>query len=222
LGLLLIPQAKLVVGLLGPGPDILGRAEELLGREFGPIDVRSEDIPFDFTHYYDAEFGPGLTRRWVSVTGLVAQERLADLKLASNRLEQELVRAGKRQANLDPGLLTLHSLVLATTKAHAHRIYLRDSIYAELTLRYHSGRFEPLDWTYPDYRGAACFGFLARCREELAKLVEENHQACPERAATAVPSRGGTKTTRSVAPSGAEGPLRERTPRDPGCGRKAD
>jgi hypothetical protein len=147
----------------------LERAEELLGSEFGPIDVRSADIPFDYTHYYDDEFGPGLARRWVGIAGLVVQDRLADLKLASNRLEQELTLAGKRAANLDPGLLTLHSLVLATTKAHAHRIYLRDGIFAELTLRYHAGRFEPLDWTYPDYRSAACFEFLARCRAALPR-----------------------------------------------------
>jgi hypothetical protein len=170
----LTPEAKLVVGLLGRDAELLSRALALLEREYGRIDARSSDIRFDFTNYYEAEFGPGLLRRWVGIGGLVAQDRLADLKLAAGKLERKLAAAGRRTVNIDPGLLTPHSLVLATTKANAHRIYLRDGIYAELTLRYHAGRFEPLVWTYPDYRSAACLDFLARCREKLAEMG--NHQ----------------------------------------------
>ena len=37
----------------------------------------------------------------------------------------------QRRVNLDAGYLCLAKLVLASTKDHAHRIYLRDGIYAE-------------------------------------------------------------------------------------------
>jgi hypothetical protein len=153
--------------MLGQDAAVLGQAEALIEREWGSIRGRSPDLPFDFTDYYQAEMGPGLVRRWVEVAGMVMPDRLADLKLAAGRMEQEIAVAGRRRVNLDPGLLSLHSFVLATTKDFAHRIYLRDGIYAELTLLYRSGGFEPMEWTYPDYRTAACLTFLAACRAEL-------------------------------------------------------
>ncbi len=177
------PFAKLVIGLLGASAQRLMIAEEAISQRFGQIELRSQDIPFDFTDYYKAEFGSGLIRRWIGIAGMVAQERLAELKLACGQLEQALAVAGCRTVNIDPGLLTLHSLVLATTKAHAHRIYLRDGIYAELTLRYQHGRFEPLDWTYPDYRSGVCHEFLGRCR---ARLTDEIGVHCRD---TKAPSR---------------------------------
>jgi hypothetical protein len=71
---------------------------------------------------------------------------------------------GPRPANLDPGLLSAHNLVLASTKAHAHRVYLSDGIFAEVTLVYRHGMYQPLEWTYPDYCTETCRGFMAACR----------------------------------------------------------
>jgi hypothetical protein len=45
----------------------------------------------------------------------------------------------------------LAKLVLASTKDHGHRVYLGQGIYAEVTLQYRGGRFQPWPWTYPDY-----------------------------------------------------------------------
>jgi hypothetical protein len=54
--------------------------------------------------------------------------------------------------NIDPGYISLSHAILATTKGYAHRPYLRDGIYADLTLIYRNRSFQPLEWTYPDYR----------------------------------------------------------------------
>ena len=54
--------------------------------------------------------------------------------------------------NLDPGCLSAGKVVLATTKNQQHRIYLGSGIYAEVALRYRDGRWQPWEWTYPDYR----------------------------------------------------------------------
>ncbi len=48
-----------------------------------------------------------------------------------------------RPVNIDPGYLNLGKFLLATTKDQAHRVYLRDGVYAEVTLRYQAGAFEP-------------------------------------------------------------------------------
>jgi hypothetical protein len=42
-------------------------------------------------------------------------------------------------------------LILATGKGYSHRPYLRDGIYADLTLIYQNRQFCSLPWTYPDY-----------------------------------------------------------------------
>ena len=42
----------------------------------------------------------------------------------------------KRPVNIDPGYINESRLILASTKDFSHRIYLRDGIYAEVTLNY--------------------------------------------------------------------------------------
>lgn len=156
----------LVVGLLAPDETLLAAAEAALAADFGPVTRHSATIPFDFSDYYTVEMGPGLLRRWTA-HGLVEPGRLAILKRTAGRIEARFERDGRRRVNLDPGLLSLHSLVLATTKDFAHRIYLSDGIFAEVTLLYRAGRYESLDWTYPDYRTDACHAFLHDCRRSL-------------------------------------------------------
>ncbi len=176
------PLSALVCGIIARDETVLAGSEQLLVEQFGPVVERSPVIPFDFTDYYEPEMGAGLIRTWLGFERLVEPDALARTKLRTIALEQQLSDANSpqsrtphprpcaRAANLDPGLLSLHNFVLASTKDYAHRIYLGSGIHAELTLIYRSGRFEPLPWTYPDYRTPACLDFLARCRERLAAL----------------------------------------------------
>jgi hypothetical protein len=78
-----------------------------------------------------------------------------------------------RPINIDPGLLELGKFLLATTKDQAHRIYLRDGIFAEVTLRYHAGAFEPWPWTYADYRQPCVHEFLLQAREYYRQRLRE-------------------------------------------------
>ena len=160
--------SKLVVGLLSPDQNLLAQAQSALVEGFGPVTVKSPEIPFSFTDYYEKEMGPGLIRQWVGFNGLVEPDQLYDFKHRAGQLEKRFRGPdGRRRVNLDPGMLSLHNLVLASTKGFAHRIYLRDGIYAELALVFQSGRFQPLAWTYPDYQTPVCHEFLMHCRKEL-------------------------------------------------------
>jgi len=98
---------------------------------------------------------------------LVRPESLPDVKHFTNHLEIELSRVGKRRVNLDPGLLSAERLVLATGKNYTHRIYLRDGIYADLTLLYEKGAYRTLPWTYPDYQDPSLLHFLGALRQKL-------------------------------------------------------
>jgi hypothetical protein len=66
-------------------------------------------------------------------------------------------------------LLTAHSLILASGKNFSHRIYLRDGIYAEVTLIVKGAQLDVLPWTYPDYRQAPVRAFFDEQRAVFLK-----------------------------------------------------
>ncbi|UCG42013.1 MAG: DUF4416 family protein [candidate division WOR-3 bacterium] len=172
-----LPQpALLVVGLLAGSRELVFEAEQLLVSDFGEVGVRSDIIRFDFSDYYEQEMGRDVVRRWLGFQRTVEPGRLAEVKLACNSMERTLAtagpgpcRGGRRRVNIDPGLLSLHNLVLASTKEFAHRVYLGHGIHAEVTLIYLSGRFVPQEWTYSDYRTEECLAFMQRCRGLLTR-----------------------------------------------------
>jgi len=159
---------NLICGALSAREDWIAEARRRLERALGAVDLESELWPFDFTDYYAHETGRPLVRRFFSFRDLVGPETLASAKLTTNGLEKvlacELAEAPERPVNLDPGYVALDKLVLATTKDYGHRVYLGDGVYAESTLRWRDGAFEPWEWTYPDYRTDHYRAFFARVR----------------------------------------------------------
>ena len=110
--------------------------QERLEASFGPVDIITEPFPFTFTDYYVPEMGEGIERFFVSFHSLVFPDDLALIKERTNSIEEEWMVDGGRSVNLDPGLLSYSSVILATTKNRAHRIAIGRSLYAELTLMY--------------------------------------------------------------------------------------
>lgn len=166
------PPVKLFVGLLGGDPDLLRRARQLLVRKYGPTDLESELWPFAQTSYYADEMGPDLKRWFLSFEKLVRPESLAEIKRETNAVEREIADACAfpdvpRPVNLDPGYLDLGKLALATTKDRSHRLYIGQGIYAEVTLQFTQGGWQPWPWTYPDYRQSEYHEFFLRVRERL-------------------------------------------------------
>lgn len=162
------PQpVKLIVGLLYNDDDVQRQVLAILMKEFGPLDFVTRAEKFTYTSYYNGEMGMELLRQTCSFLDLVAQERLPDIKHFTNELEERFSLEGKRRINIDPGLLTPERLVLATGKNYTHRIYLRDGIYADLTLFFQGGSFHALPWTYPDYRSPTLIPFLNALRQKV-------------------------------------------------------
>jgi hypothetical protein len=159
-------QVKLFCALLLAPSLSLDEVERILQQHFGPIVLRSQPFPFTQTAYYHREMGEGLTRLYVAFAPLIRMAELAAVKHTTNHLEtQWALPSGQRRVNLDPGYLDLAKVVLASTKDHAHRLYIGAGIYAEVTLRYWRKRFQPWEWTYPDYRLPATQAFFERLRE---------------------------------------------------------
>ena len=159
--------AKLLIGLLFHKPEVHLQALRTLQETFGPLDFITQPEPFTFTTYYDREMGPGLMRQTIAFLDLVDPATLADVKAGTNAVEQRFARQDSRTINIDPGILCEERLVLATGKNFTHRIYLRDGIYADLTLIYQKGSYRALPWTYPDYQTPRLLHFLGALRQKL-------------------------------------------------------
>jgi hypothetical protein len=138
-----------------------------ISERLGHVARTSEPFPFDRTDYYEREMGAPLYRRFVLMTDAVSRDELPMAKLAAEEIEKELSVHGKRTVNIDPGLLADENFVLATGKNYCHRIYLRDGVFADLTLVFQKGEYRPLPWTYPDYASAEICAYLTGLRMEI-------------------------------------------------------
>ncbi len=167
------PPAKLVCSIFSQQERLISRVADVLSGAYGTIDFETPVMLFDWTSYYEPEFGNSLKRIFMSFTEMVFQDALAEIKHATNRLEQEFSKEGKRRVNIDPGILTAERLVLATGKNYSHRIYLGRGVYADLTFIYRKGSFRPLPWTYPDYVSREVIEFWNNVRKSYLKGFRE-------------------------------------------------
>ncbi len=147
-------------------------AIERLRDQWGAIAEIAPPAPFVAGGFYTPQMGQPLRKTLVAFEAPTDPEPLAKWKSQSNQWEFEAAQrfgndGSPRPLNLDPGYVTQAKWVLATVKDRDHRIYLRDGIFAEVTLNYVGGQWVHHRWTYPDYRTAAVADFASRCRQRL-------------------------------------------------------
>lgn len=160
---------NLIIGVLSTVPGVEKELQAELENKFGPVDLVSSELNFDFTNYYDSEMGKDIKRWFYSFSTLIDPAELPRIKAVTNELEELWAEDGERKVNLDPGMLDLNRLILATTKNVGHRIPLQAGIYGEVTLIFMKKEFHPLPWTYPDYQSPAYIEILKKIRD-LYKL----------------------------------------------------
>ncbi len=169
-----LSRNTLLCAIISRHSDALTWAKQKLEAHWGPLLLTSPEFDFSETGFYTATMGSELRKQFVCFQpGTFDPANLADYKLQSNAWEKEYAALGMhpepRPLNLDPGYLTEAKLVLATTKDRDHRIYLRDGIYAEVSLLWLRGAWTAERWTYPDYRREDFQKFFTECREELRR-----------------------------------------------------
>lgn len=170
-----IPPVKYFFGFIYQGSVSFNEIQSPLEDSYGPFDFLSDEVPFDYTRYYEDEMGPGLIRRYGSLKNLMDPADLPSVKISSNGLEERFaVRKGEnifRTVNLDPGYIEEGKLILATTKNHKHRVYIAKGIYGEVTMYWSKGRFHPYPHTYPDYQSNEAMEFFIKVREEYRRQL---------------------------------------------------
>jgi hypothetical protein len=156
---------KLIMAVLYSDEERLLEARGRLIQRFGAIDFISPRFAFEVTDYYVPEMGAPIFRLFYSFEPLVSPGDLANIKLATNALEDVLAVEGQRRVNLDPGYLDTDKFVLASAKYNGQKVYLADGIWADLTLRYEKGHFSAYPWSFPDFRSGEYEKTFLRIRE---------------------------------------------------------
>lgn len=172
-----IQPVKLIVGILACDESALAISRGVLLDAYGQADLISEIWPFDMTEYYADETGSNMVRQFMAFEDLIDPGRLAAIKHETNRMEQDLVprlnTPYPRPVNFDPGFIEPSKLVLASTKNFAHRIYIGNHMYAEVTMTYNKGKWETFPFTFPDYKSGRYNTFLNDVRQKLVQQLRE-------------------------------------------------
>jgi len=167
------PPCVPFVAAFSADEQLLASIWDHLQQAWGPIADLSPAFDFVESEYYHATMGTGLKKQLALLRDLCDPSELSDRKLFCNQLESKfaVVSSPSRPVNIDPGYVSLTKLVLASTKNREHRIYLRDGVYAEVTLAFRDRAWQPMPWTYADYRRDDFRAFLATARRHFAQSI---------------------------------------------------
>jgi hypothetical protein len=196
---------KLLAAVLWREADALADALLRLRGLWGEVDFQGPDRPFDGTDYYEKEMGAGLQRRIISFTDLVPSDSLTLRKLEAAGVEEALRGPVGRRVNIDPGYLDVHKVVLASFKPGAPKVHLGRGVHADIVCRYSKGKFQPLEWSFGDFRRGAYDEELgairARYKGQLAAVTSSwapggSRAASGPPAASPRPTSGGARSVR--------------------------
>jgi len=170
-------KALLFLALLFACKDVIDISLPIFKERFGDILHESPESAWSHSHYYDRELGTPVFRRFIFFSGLFDAATLPEIKLQTNNLEDAFSKNGKRRINIDPGYITSSKVVLASAKDYSHRLYLGRGIYGEVALYFQGNRFNPMPYTYQDYRDQQGLDMFEKARKELKKLMGSIRQA---------------------------------------------
>jgi hypothetical protein len=166
-------DAIIFIASLSSSRKIFDEAFGALRALFGRSYYQSPLLPWSYSSYYDTELGAPLMRNFIFFESIVDPGSLVEAKLSVLEVEKKFAVDGKRRINLDPGYMSLAKVVLASRKNYSHRIYLGKGVFCELELFYQAGRFNPLPYTYYDYRDDTFLKFFVDARELLKKRLDK-------------------------------------------------
>jgi hypothetical protein len=162
-------------GFLIADRGILDEVEMAFAEKLGPSIIETEPYKWTFSSYYSEEMGAPLWRKFIFFEQLIDPVLLKEIKIWSNELEKKFGELSggvlRRKINIDPGYLDRSKVILASTKDPGHRIYLGEGIYADVTLFYLRGAYQPLEYTYADMKSDTAIEMFNGARELYFKTL---------------------------------------------------
>ncbi len=169
------PPCLQIIAAFSRDKSVLEWLWKRIANERSSIALLSPIYDFEESAYYRTSMGEGLKKQFAVLSDWYDPANLSSDKLLMHTWEGELAAQNRievqRPINIDPGYMSMTKLVLASTKNREHRLYLRDGIYAEVTLAFRDQRWQSFPWTYPDYQRDDFRVFFDEARKHLAKRV---------------------------------------------------
>ena len=132
-------------------------------------------------------WAPDLKKQFLAFERLIDSAELAGIKRADQRLGSRIRALGRhpepRPLNLDPGTSRRPSWCSLRRRIMRTASTCDDGIYAEVTLVYRQRKWQPLEWTYPDYRRDDYQRFFTQCREWRVELRQSRRRGKMRRTA---------------------------------------
>ena len=168
-----IKPVKLIIGLLYSNNFLEYESFiHLVINIFGKIDKFSPSFSFNYTNYYEKELGNKINRKFLSFEALISPEKLSEIKIITNKLEQKYSKEHKRTINIDPGYLDLDKLILASAKYGRQKIYIGNGIYADPVLEYYKKNFNFFNWSFPDFKSYKYYNYFLEVRMKYKKQLK--------------------------------------------------
>ncbi len=163
------------VGIIISDESFWQNVQDALTAHLGKIDFISEKVDFEkFTDYYEPEMGKNLVRFWAAFEELRSPEELVEIKWICTEIEKKFADGEHRKVNIDPGYLTEAKIILASFKNFSHRIYLARSVFADMQSMFIGGRYEPMKWTFADYKSDVAQEFFQTLRKKYREWLKSD------------------------------------------------
>jgi hypothetical protein len=127
-------------------------AENHLKNFYGDFIKQTKPFELPYSKYYFQEMGSPLFKKFVATNYITNHIALANIKKHCIFIENRYKINQNRTVNIDPILLDIEKVLVATKKYRGNRIQIDKDIFVELELWYHNKSFSPFPWTYLDYK----------------------------------------------------------------------
>ena len=105
--------STLILAICVSSRELFDRILSLWEQPCGPVEAVSAEYEFDFTRYYEKEMGSNLKKRIFAFEPLVETVRMVEIKKRAAEHEMMLCNGpGRRMANIDPGFVSRHRVLL--------------------------------------------------------------------------------------------------------------
>lgn len=132
--------------------DTLNKTIRDLEKNFGNIVDKTRVYDFNFTDYYEREFGNNLKKIIIVYNEKIDKKNLITIKNKIAKIEKNYSVENKRKINIDPGYVNNKEVVLASFKNRDFKEDIGEGIYAHKVLEFKDGQIKEFFHTFPDFK----------------------------------------------------------------------
>ena len=145
-------SGNLFFALMFKGNEVLEKTMGELKAIFGDIKARSSQYDFNFTGYYEEEFGENLKKIIIIFDKKINKDELAEIKIKTREIEVKSSMDKKRTINIDPGLVNSLEVILTSFKKKGFKECLECGVFLHKVLEFEDGKVKEFWHTFPDFK----------------------------------------------------------------------